>query len=195
MAGCTSKSFCNFSGPLLPFQPFWSWIWLVSIEFGTYTFFETPAQIYHASKWVAQFLCSPSVFTPSTMLNLQSSHRAFFPGVVAAGLLFSTHCLDGAPHDAAGQQGAGDGGLRLRQPDAWLKGFMEVSVDGYNFNVNPGLINHGLLIRGYPPNSHNMILWAAATLFPRACLPSTLALGPHCSGGPEMKWNQQPNAK
>ena len=25
------------------------------------------------------------------------------------------------------------------------------------FNVNPGLINHGLLIRGYPPNSHNMV--------------------------------------
>ena len=24
-------------------------------------------------------------------------------------------------------------------------------------NVNPGLINHGLLIRGYPPNSHNMV--------------------------------------
>jgi hypothetical protein len=25
-------------------------------------------------------------------------------------------------------------------------------------NVNPGLINHGLLIRGYSSNSHNMIL-------------------------------------
>ena len=24
-------------------------------------------------------------------------------------------------------------------------------------NVNPGLINHGLLIRWYPPNSHNMV--------------------------------------
>ena len=24
-------------------------------------------------------------------------------------------------------------------------------------NVSPGLINHGLLIRGYPPNSHNMV--------------------------------------
>ena len=26
-----------------------------------------------------------------------------------------------------------------------------------DLNVNPGLINHGLLIRGYPPNSHNMV--------------------------------------
>ena len=25
-------------------------------------------------------------------------------------------------------------------------------------NVNPGLINHGLLIRGYSSNSHNLIL-------------------------------------
>ena len=25
------------------------------------------------------------------------------------------------------------------------------------YNVNPGLINHGLLIRGYPPNSLNMV--------------------------------------
>ena len=24
-------------------------------------------------------------------------------------------------------------------------------------NVNPGLINHGLLIRGYSPNSHDLI--------------------------------------
>jgi hypothetical protein len=28
----------------------------------------------------------------------------------------------------------------------------------YFTNVNPGLINHGLLIRGYSPNSHNLIL-------------------------------------
>ena len=27
-----------------------------------------------------------------------------------------------------------------------------------HFNVNPGLINHGLLIRGYSSNSHNLIL-------------------------------------
>ena len=26
------------------------------------------------------------------------------------------------------------------------------------YNVNPGLINHGLLIRGYSSNSHNPIL-------------------------------------
>ena len=28
----------------------------------------------------------------------------------------------------------------------------------YHINVNPGLINHGLLIRGYSSNSHNLIL-------------------------------------
>ena len=28
----------------------------------------------------------------------------------------------------------------------------------FMFNVNPGLINHGLLIRGYSSNSHSLII-------------------------------------
>ena len=30
------------------------------------------------------------------------------------------------------------------------------SADEVELNVNPGLINHGLLIRGYSSNSHNL---------------------------------------
>ena len=38
-------------------------------------------------------------------------------------------------------------------------------------NVNPGLINHGLLIRGYPPNSHNMVhKWYPPIKQPRGLL-------------------------
>ena len=33
-----------------------------------------------------------------------------------------------------------------------------IYLDGLGVNVNPGLINHGLLIRGYSSNSHNLIL-------------------------------------
>jgi len=32
------------------------------------------------------------------------------------------------------------------------------NIWGISINVNPGLINHGLLIRGYSSNSHNPIL-------------------------------------
>ena len=39
------------------------------------------------------------------------------------------------------------------------------------YNVNPGLINHGLLIRGYSPNSHNLILkWYPPIKQPRGLL-------------------------
>ena len=96
-----------------------------------------------------------------------------WPGVVAAGLLFSTHRLDGAPHDAAGQQGAGDGGLRLRQPDAWLKatGFREVSADGYP------LVNVYIAIE----NGHlswiyllNMVIFQSYVSLPEGIIMSTL---------------------
>ena len=44
--------------------------------------------------------------------------------------------------------------------DLMANGWFMVIVDGeWNFKcVNPGLINHGLSIGGYSPNSHNLVL-------------------------------------
>ena len=47
----------------------------------------------------------------------------------------------------------------MKQTGIWVRLKMRTPIWPYIYiyNVNPGLINHGLLIRGYPPNSHNMV--------------------------------------
>ena len=52
-----------------------------------------------------------------------------------------------------------------KQPAATASHHLVQSLHGLSifvlcilYNVNPGLINHGLLIRGYSSNSHNLIL-------------------------------------
>ena len=42
--------------------------------------------------------------------------------------------------------------------DVYIEIYPQKWKISWRYNVNPGLTNHGLLIRGYSPNSHDLII-------------------------------------